>query len=114
MNRRHAIVLLGAALLFAREVSAQPSAASLQAAKAAGQIGERPDGFVGLVVALAPASVQSLVQQVNAQRLARYNEIARGNGTPVDQVRALAGKTLIERTPAGQYVMDGSGRWVRK
>ena len=43
----------------------------------------------------------------------RYREIAGSNGTSLDQVQALAGKQLIERTPAGQYVLSG-GRWVRK
>lgn len=85
---------------------------ALAAAKAAGQIGERPDGLVGAVTG-APASAAQLAEQVNAQRLARYQEIAKSNGTSVDQVQALAGQQLIERTPAGLYVLSG-GRWVRK
>ncbi|TWA74330.1 hypothetical protein FBZ82_101345 [Azospirillum brasilense] len=85
---------------------------ALGAAKAAGQIGERPDGLVGAVPG-APAAAAQLAEQVNAQRIARYREIAGSNGTSVDQVQALAGKQLIERTPAGQYVLSG-GRWVRK
>ncbi|CAO3422826.1 YdbL family protein [Azospirillum endophyticum] len=86
---------------------------ALAAAKAAGQLGERPDGMVGLVPG-APASAQELAQQVNAQRLARYQEIAKGNGTVLDKVQAVAGQQLIERTPAGQFVMTAAGQWQRK
>ena len=85
---------------------------ALASAKAAGQIGERPDGLVGAVPG-APAAAEQLAQQVNAQRLARYRDIARSNGTSVEQVQTLAGQQLVERTPAGQYVLSG-GRWVRK
>lgn len=86
---------------------------ALAAAKAAGQIGERPDGLVGAVPG-APASAQALAEQVNAQRLARYREIAKGNGTALDKVQAVAGQQLIERTPAGQFVMNAAGQWQRK
>lgn len=113
MNRKLATL----ALVFALALPvALPSPAhaqdALAAAKAAGQIGERPDGLVGAVTG-APASAAQLAEQVNAQRLARYREIAGSNGTSVDKVQALAGQQLIERTPAGQYVLSG-GRWVRK
>lgn len=110
---RLALSALAAGLL----VSAMPQLAlaqdALAAAKAAGQLGERPDGMVGVVPG-APASAQTLAQQVNAQRLARYQEIAKGNGTALDKVQAVAGQQLIERTPAGQFVMTAAGQWQRK
>ena len=110
---RLALSALAAGLL----VSAMPQLAlaqdALASAKAAGQLGARPDGMVGVVPG-APASAQALAQQVNAQRLARYQEIAKGNGTALDKVQAVAGQQLIERTPAGQYVMTAAGQWQRK
>lgn len=84
----------------------------LAGAKQAGQVGERPDGLVGVVPG-APAAVQALAEQVNAQRLQRYRDIAASNGTSVDKVQAVAGQQLIDRTPSGQYVLSG-GRWVKK
>jgi len=86
---------------------------ALAAAKAAGQIGERPDGLVGFLPG-APETAERLVQQVNAQRIARYRDIAKSNGTTLEQVQVVAGKQLVERTPAGQYVEAAPGRWVRK
>jgi uncharacterized protein YdbL (DUF1318 family) len=84
----------------------------LAGAKQGGQVGERPDGLVGVLPG-APASAQAVADQVNAQRLQRYRDIAASNGTSVDKVQAVAGQQLIDRTPAGQYVLNG-GTWVKK
>ncbi|QCG88083.1 YdbL family protein [Azospirillum sp. TSH100] len=117
ISRRHfnrlALSTLAAGLLTVALPSLALAQDALAAAKAAGQVGERPDGMVGVVPG-APASAQALAQQVNAQRLARYQEIANGNGTALDKVQAVAGQQLIERTPAGQYVMTAAGQWQRK
>jgi len=83
-------------------------------AKAAGWIGERPDGLLGVVNPAAPTDVKQLVTDVNAKRKTKYAEIAKQNGTAIDAVAALAGAKLIERTPAGQYVMGTDGRWKKK
>ena len=61
-------------------------AATLEEAKAAGQIGEKQDGYIGLVQSSVPADVAALINDVNAQRKERYEQIARENGiagTPV-------------------------------
>jgi len=87
---------------------------SLEAAKQSGLIGERSDGLVGFVAGTVPAEVRALVEQVNAQRLQRYSQVARTNGASVDSVQAVAGRQLIDRSPAGQYVLLDSGKWVRK
>ena len=88
--------------------------AGLDNAKAAGLVGERPDGLVGIVDPGAGADVVGLVDTVNRQRLAHYAEIAAANNSTIEQVQAVAGAQLIERTPSGQYVMDASGRWFMK
>lgn len=86
----------------------------LKAAKAAGFLGEKPDGLVGVCAPSAPAKAASLAASVNAERMARYQAIAAKNGTPLDQVQAVAGRELIARTPSGQCVMNASGSWTRK
>lgn len=90
------------------------SALTLEEAKAQGFVGERPDGFVGIVDPKAPAAVRALVEEVNAKRRTAYQEIAHKNGVPFEAVAALAGKKLIEKTPPGQWVMDEKGQWVRR
>ncbi|QQP87622.1 YdbL family protein [Skermanella sp. TT6] len=88
--------------------------APLDQAKQAGLVGERPDGLVGFVAGTVPADIRALVDRINAQRLDRYAQVARTNGASVESVQAVAGRQLIERTPAGQYVMTPSGDWRRK
>jgi uncharacterized protein YdbL (DUF1318 family) len=89
------------------------AALSLDAAKSQGLVGERPDGMLGVVSASSP-DVQALVENTNAERLAKYQSIAAKNGTAVDQVQALAGKKLVESTPPGQYIMTSAGGWQKK
>jgi hypothetical protein len=90
------------------------AAQGLDQAKAQGLVGERVDGFVGVVGADAPAAVRALVDQINAERRARYDEIAKKNGTPLDAVAKIAGQKLVERVPAGQYVAGPDGQWQQK
>jgi len=107
-----ALVLAAACLFFATAPSAW--AEDLDAAKAAGWVGERPDGYLGVVSASAPPAAKQLVEDINAKRKLKYAQIAQQNGTAVDTVAALAGAKLIERTPAGQYVMGVDVRWQKK
>jgi len=113
-HRTRTALFAAAAALLLIALAPSASAQSLDAAKAAGQIGERPDGYVGLVDAGAPPAVKQLVDSVNAKRKAEYTRIAKQNGTAVDAVASLAGAKLIERTPPGQYVMGVDVRWVKK
>ncbi len=97
------LVLLGSAF-----------AATLEEAKAAGQIGEKQDGYIGLVQASVPADVAALVADVNAQRRQRYEQIARDNGIDVREVAKLAFTRAYENTLPGNYVESAPGQWTRK
>ena len=88
---------------------------SLDAAKAAGQIGERPDGFLGLVnPAAASAADRELVASINARRRTHYARIATEQQTSLEVVAVLAGSKLVARTPPGQYYMSESGTWLKR
>jgi uncharacterized protein len=92
-----------------------PAAAqSLDEAKAAGQVGERIDGYVGVVDASTPGDVRAMVDQVNAERRQKYAEIAAERGTSVEAVAQIAGQKLIARAPGGQYVLGADGEWRQK
>lgn len=86
--------------------------ADLHSAKAAGQVGEQPNGYLGIV--RNEPGVSALVQSINQQRRAAYQNIARKNGTSLQAVEQLAGRKAIEKTPSGQYIMTPSGQWIRK
>jgi uncharacterized protein YdbL (DUF1318 family) len=82
-------------------------------AKRAGSVGERPDGYLGMV-GNASAEVRALVQDINGKRRQKYGAIAKKNGTSVATVAALAGAKLVENAAPGEYVMTSAGNWVRK
>ncbi len=90
------------------------NAATLDGAKSAGQIGEGVDGYLHLVDKNAPGDVKALVKDVNNKRKTKYEGIAKTRGASVKDVAALAGAKLVERTPAGQYVKDSSGKLQKK
>ncbi len=89
-------------------------ALTLQEAKNEGLVGEQRNGYVGLVMESAPAEVMALARDVNNQRRELYQQIARQNNLTVEQVAALAFEKAVEATPAGQYLQDASGAWVKK
>lgn len=103
-----------AALLFGLFLSLAAAAASLDSAKSDGWIGEKPDGYLGLVRNDAPGDVKAMVDDVNGKRRQRYQEIAKQQGAPLSEVEKVGGQTAIDKTAPGHYVMDLSGRWRKK
>lgn len=89
-------------------------AISLNEAKAQGLVGERIDGFLGVVPADAPAEVGQLVERINAERREKYEQLAAQRDIPVDAVAQIAGEKLIERAPSGQFIAGPDGRWRKK
>ncbi|HRC26893.1 MAG TPA: YdbL family protein [Alphaproteobacteria bacterium] len=89
------------------------AAMDLASAKAQGLVGERPDGLVGIVSPPGPPELQAMVGGVNDGRLETYRDIGAKQGTPLAQVQALAGQSLISKTPSGQYIMIPGGVWKK-
>jgi uncharacterized protein YdbL (DUF1318 family) len=109
---------IGIAALLALALVAVPAGLALADplgdAKTAGSVGERPDGYLGVVAGGAGADVKALVDEINGKRRTEYSAIAEKRGIDVKAVAALAGKKWIEKTPPGQYVMTSSGKWIKK
>jgi uncharacterized protein YdbL (DUF1318 family) len=88
---------------------------SLEEARAAGQVGERADGYIALVDSNASADVKKLVDDVNSQRRAAYQKIAGEKGVPAEQIGAITAEKIIrEILKPGMYYMDASGSWKTK
>jgi uncharacterized protein YdbL (DUF1318 family) len=87
--------------------------ADLDDAKRTGSVGERADGYLGLVQTEAPVDVEALVKEINNKRRVRYQKIAAANDLTLDQVEALAGKKTIEKTPSGGWILTNGG-WRQK
>lgn len=80
-----------------------------QAARSAGQVGEQPDGYLGVVGAGTPA-LRALVNNINIQRKAKYTQSA-ANGATVEQFAFTSGCNLILQTVPGEKYMTPSGVW---
>lgn len=100
--------------LFGLLFALSAAAATLDSAKSDGWIGEMPTGYLGLVRQDAPQDVKALVSDVNGKRKTRYEQIAKQQGAPLAEVEKVGGQTAIDKTEPGNYVMDTSGRWVKK
>lgn len=87
-------------------------ALSLDEAKSQGLVGERQDGYLGVVS--GGSDVTTLVKSINNQRRAEYDRIAGSNGTPRAAIEKLAAEKAYANTPGGQYVQGSSGSWVKK
>jgi len=91
---------------------APAQASPLDDAKAAGQLGERWDGYLGVVKPNGAA--EALAADINQKRKAHYAQIAAKNGATVEATAAIAGAKLVESAPSGQYVMtSASAGWKR-
>ena len=89
-------------------------AQDLASAKREGLLGERIDGYVGVVRADAPANIRALADDINARRRQEYARIAEREGIEVQAVAQLAGERLIERAGRGEWVVGADGQWRQK
>ena len=103
--------------LFALAVaSAAAQTPAVNAAIAAGQVGERYDGYVG-VAAPVSATVRSQIATINIRRRALYSNLAASRCKPSD-VGITAGCQLLARLPwarliSGTTVSGGAARQER-
>ena len=104
-------LLLLAALLASASAVAQTSA--INAARAAGIVGERYDGYLGLA-APAPTNVRSQVAAINIQRRALYSRLAASKGASPQDVGITAGCQLLARIAIGEAYLGADGRWRRR
>ena len=107
-----AALFIGAAFAFAAPASAGDP--MIDAAKEQGIVGERIDGYLGLVDGSADATVTRKVQDINNKRRAAYDDLASQTGTTPQQVARVTGEKLVREASAGEYVMDDSGNWKQK
>ena len=105
--------LLAAALgAVAAPVAAQSSPVII-AARSAGQVGERYDGYLGY--ALPPESrLRAQVESVNIRRRAFYSDLAAKRGASRVEVGITAGCELLGRVKVGEAYLLGDDVWRRR
>lgn len=84
---------------------------ALGAAKSSGLVGEKPDGYLGVVKTTPQA--QEITNLINQARRTEYQRIAQQNGTRLQDVEVIAGQKAIDKTTAGHYIQR-NGAWVKK
>jgi len=104
------------AFLLAFLVAATPAGAqtaAVDAARAAGLVGERYDGYVG-VAGPVSAAVRSQVATINIQRRSLYSRLAASKGVSPQDVGITAGCQLLARVGVGESYMWTDGSWRRR
>ena len=80
------------------------------AARSAGEVGEQPDGYLG-VVGAGSADLRALVSNINIQRKSAYTQKAQASGATVEQMAFTSGCNLIAQTSAGEKYKGPDGVW---
>jgi uncharacterized protein YdbL (DUF1318 family) len=114
MNRVFSMIAaigLGAGLLVASPALAQRDPA-YEAARASGQVGEKMDGYLGIVGA-GSFDLQRIVSDVNIKRRALYSQRAQAAKPPVtlEEYALTAGCVAIARTQPGEKYQAPDGSW---
>jgi uncharacterized protein YdbL (DUF1318 family) len=87
--------------------------ATVDAAKAAGKVGEQADGYLG-IVAGADGAITAAVNSINAGRREVYTQTATKSGVSPDAAGQATGAQLIAKTPAGEFIKPLGGAWTKK
>lgn len=106
------LLFLLAMLLLAAPAAAQESAAIVEARRA-GLIGERYDGYLGVVSPNISAQLRSQVGAINIRRRALYSNLAARRGVSPQEVGITAACSLLRRIAVGEYYLSGQGGWQR-
>ncbi|QNE04349.1 YdbL family protein [Croceicoccus marinus] len=91
----------------AQAVQRDPAYAS---ARANGAIGEKIDGYLG-IVGSPDASLRKLVDDLNIRRKASYADKARAEGVTIEEFAFAQGCILIARTSPGEKYQAPDGSW---
>ena len=81
-----------------------------EAARSSGKVGEKPDGYLG-VVGGGDASVRKLVDDLNIKRRALYAQKAQAANATLEEYALTAGCLAIARTAPGEKYMTPQGAW---
>ena len=102
--------LVLAALAISAPASAQQRDPAYAAARAAGQVGERTDGYLGFPVPPS-ADIRHMAEDINIKRRAIYADKAEAQKATIDEYAFTAGCLAIARTVPGEKYQAPDGSW---
>lgn len=79
-------------------------------ARASGQVGEKMDGYLGIVGAETP-ELRRVVNDINIKRRAVYAERAQANNATLEEYALTAGCQAILATSPGEKYQAPDGTW---
>lgn len=98
-------------LLFAAIAASAAAQTAYFDARAAGQVGERYDGYLGYSQAQPGPQARSQTEAINIRRRALYSDLAQRRGVSPSEVSITAGCTLLARVAVGERYMLADGQW---
>ena len=109
---RLSVAALAGLTIFAGAARAQDSL--VEQARAAGQVGEQADGYLGIVSTATP-DLKSRVDQINIKRRALYTQSASERDVTVDAMAAATACELFQsRIGPNQAYRDETGTWRKR
>ncbi len=112
--RRRFIGTLFAAAM-AIMLGALPAAGqTLDELRSSGVVGERYDGLLVVRDTGASAKIRAIVADINGKRQQIYEQRAKEQGVPADQVGRVYAQEIFQQAPAGTWFLGADGRWTRK
>jgi len=105
------LFLGAAAAMLSVPLSAQTGPGALLAAKAAGVIGERYDGYLGYVRQPDSNAARVQAEAANIRRRAIYTRFANDHRLSPADVGITAGCTTLSRVEVGEAYMLADGLW---
>jgi uncharacterized protein YdbL (DUF1318 family) len=105
--------MLGLVLAAAAPQAAVGQTPGVNAARAAGQVGERYDGYLGIAGAVS-AAVRSQVARINIQRRSLYSNLAATKQVSPQDVGITAGCQLLAGVDVGESYLLSDGTWRRR
>ena len=110
---RHWIGRIAAAVAIAAAAPVAAQTPTVNAARAAGQVGERFDGYLGYARPV-PAALRSQVDAINIRRRAIYSNFAASRGVSPQEVSFTAGCQLLARVAVGEVYLLSDNTWRRR
>ena len=107
-------IMTGAALAAGLGILATPAFAqrdpAYAAARSAGQVGEKMDGYLGIVGG-ETADLRRIVNDINIKRRAVYSERAKATNATLEEYALTAGCQAILATAPGEKYQAPDGSW---
>ena len=104
------VVVIGVGVLSAPSAQAQARDPAYAAARAAGQVGEKTDGYLGFP-GTPTADLRRVAEDINIKRRALYAQKASEQHATIEDYAFTSGCLLISQTRPGEKYQGPDGTW---